>query len=83
MRGEWDFEFEDNGIGFDMKYAAKIFLPFERLHSKLEYPGSGLGLALCKRIVDRHNGKIWAQLTINRGSRFSFTLPEMDSAPRT
>jgi light-regulated signal transduction histidine kinase (bacteriophytochrome) len=74
--GEWNFEFKDNGIGFDMKYAAKIFLPFERLHSKLDYPGTGLGLALCKRIVDRHNGKIWAQSTINVGSTFSFTLPE-------
>jgi light-regulated signal transduction histidine kinase (bacteriophytochrome) len=77
--GEWNFEFEDNGIGFDMKYASKIFLPFERLHSKLEYPGTGLGLALCRRIIDRHNGKIWAQSTINVGSTFSFILPESKS----
>jgi light-regulated signal transduction histidine kinase (bacteriophytochrome) len=62
-----------------MKYASKIFLPFERLHSKLEYPGTGLGLALCRRIIDRHNGKIWAQSTINVGSTFSFILPESKS----
>jgi signal transduction histidine kinase len=46
------------------------------LHSKLDYPGTGLGLALCKRIVDRHNGKIWAQSTVNLGTTFSFTLPD-------
>ena len=69
------FEVADNGIGFDMKYADKIFLPFERLHSKMDYPGTGLGLALCKRIVDRHGGKIWVQSVINKGSTFSFSLP--------
>jgi light-regulated signal transduction histidine kinase (bacteriophytochrome) len=73
--GAWIFEISDNGIGFDMQYAGKIFLPFERLHSKLEYPGTGLGLALCKRIIDRHSGKIWVQSIINKGSTFCFSLP--------
>jgi light-regulated signal transduction histidine kinase (bacteriophytochrome) len=71
------FEVSDNGIGFEMKYADKIFLPFERLHSKMDYPGTGLGLALCKRIIDRHGGKIWAQSIVNEGSTFSFSLPTL------
>lgn len=74
------FSIADNGIGFDMKYATKIFLPFERLHSRKEYPGSGLGLALCKRIVDRHGGKIWVDSTINVGSTFTFSLPVSNNA---
>ena len=69
------FEITDNGIGFDMKYADKIFRPFERLHSKLDYPGTGLGLALCKRIVDRHHGQIWVHSEVNKGSTFCFSLP--------
>jgi light-regulated signal transduction histidine kinase (bacteriophytochrome) len=71
------FEVSDNGIGFDMKYADKIFLPFERLHTKKDYPGTGLGLALCKRIIDRHGGKIWVESAVNKGSTFSFSLPTL------
>jgi light-regulated signal transduction histidine kinase (bacteriophytochrome) len=72
---EFIFEITDNGIGFDMKYADRIFRPFERLHSKADYPGTGLGLALCKRIIERHRGKIWVRSVVNSGSTFSFSLP--------
>jgi len=66
----------DNGIGFDEKYAAQIFEPFKRLHSTDEYPGSGIGLALCKRIVEKHNGKIWAKSKPGSGANFYFTIPD-------
>jgi light-regulated signal transduction histidine kinase (bacteriophytochrome) len=69
------FEFADNGIGFDMKYVDKIFHPFERLHSKADYPGTGLGLALCRRIIERHHGRIWVHSEVDNGSTFSFALP--------
>lgn len=60
----------DNGIGVQPEYADKIFESFQRLHSKSEYPGSGIGLAICKRIVDRHGGKIWLDINYNKGCRF-------------
>ena len=65
---------EDNGIGFDQKYAGRIFKLFKRLH-KDEYPGTGLGLAICKRIVERHGGRIWAEGVRGQGAKFSFSLP--------
>jgi light-regulated signal transduction histidine kinase (bacteriophytochrome) len=75
-KDEYIFEIADNGIGFDMKYADKIFRPFERLHSKADYPGTGLGLALCKRIIERHHGRIWVHSAVDIGSTFSFSLPK-------
>jgi signal transduction histidine kinase len=66
---------EDNGIGFDEKYSARIFAPFQRLHSKDEYEGSGIGLAICRKIVDRHGGEIVAHSIPDQGSRFIITLP--------
>jgi PAS domain S-box-containing protein len=74
-QGEWRFRCSDNGIGFDMDYAARIFEPFRRLHGKGQYAGSGVGLAICKRILERHNGKIWAESAPGIGSTFYFTLP--------
>jgi PAS domain S-box-containing protein len=71
----WIISVEDNGAGFEQKYADAIFQPFKRLHGQ-EYPGSGVGLAICRRIVERYGGRIWAESTPGRGSIFYLTLPQ-------
>jgi signal transduction histidine kinase len=71
---EWIISVRDNGVGFNREYRDIVFKPFERLNGK-KHPGSGLGLTLAKRIVERHGGKIWAESSPGSGSEFSFSLP--------
>jgi light-regulated signal transduction histidine kinase (bacteriophytochrome) len=86
--GEWSFSVSDNGIGIGEEFVDKVFVIFQRLHSRDVYSGTGIGLALCKKIVEHHGGTIWIDTSYTAGTLFRFTLPvkpmasaDIDAAP--
>jgi len=76
--GMWLFAVKDNGIGIEQWFSERIFIVFQKLHDHRKYPGSGIGLALCKRVIEKHSGKIWFESEVGKGTTFLFTLPILE-----
>jgi PAS domain S-box-containing protein len=77
LADKWLLSIQDNGIGIEQQYADRIFVIFQRLHSRGDYPGTGIGLAICKKIIERHGGKLWVTSELDQGATFYFTLPAL------
>jgi signal transduction histidine kinase len=80
---EWEFRIADNGIGIEADYADRIFVIFQRLHPKDAYPGTGIGLAMCRKIIEYHGGRIWLDTAVTSGTTFRFTLPKLPEPSQT
>ena len=78
---DWVISIQDNGIGMEPQYYEQIFIMFQRLHARDEYSGTGIGLAICKRIVDRLRGRIWVESELGVGSTFFLSVPKLPNIP--